>query len=129
MKVLTIREPYASLIANNIKKYEFRTWKTNYRGYILIHAGKSSDKEAIKKYDKYNLECKNGYIIAKARIVDCIKVTDEVRAQLKKENSFVYSSIINDKLWNGYAFKLDNIEKINPIYANGKLSLWDYDYK
>jgi len=30
------------------KKYEFRSWKINYRGEILIHAGKGIDKEAIK---------------------------------------------------------------------------------
>lgn len=129
MKVLTIKEPYASLIANNIKKYEFRTWKTNYRGDVLIHAGKSSDKEAIKKYDKYNLECKNGYIIVKAKIVDCIEVTDKLRKQLKEENSFVYSHIIENNSWSGYAFKLENIEKIEPISINGKLSFWNYDYR
>ena len=39
MKVLTIREPWASLIINGYKEYEFRSWKTNYRGKILIHAG------------------------------------------------------------------------------------------
>ena len=32
MKVLTIKQPYASLIAHDFKKYEFRTWKTKYRG-------------------------------------------------------------------------------------------------
>ena len=31
MKVLTIREPWASLIINGYKEYEFRNWKTNYR--------------------------------------------------------------------------------------------------
>ena len=35
MKVLTIREPWVSLIINGYKKYEFRSWKTNYRGKIL----------------------------------------------------------------------------------------------
>ncbi len=32
MKGLTIKEPWASLIVNGYKKYEFRSWKTNYRG-------------------------------------------------------------------------------------------------
>ena len=38
MKVLSIKEPYASLIVNGYKEYEFRSWKTKYRGKILIHA-------------------------------------------------------------------------------------------
>ena len=38
MKVITIKQPFASLIASGQKEYEFRTWKTSYRGDILIHA-------------------------------------------------------------------------------------------
>ena len=30
MKVLTVKQPYATLIAEGIKEYEFRTWKTKY---------------------------------------------------------------------------------------------------
>jgi len=37
-KVLSIRQPYASLICYGIKKAENRTWKTDYRGKLLIHA-------------------------------------------------------------------------------------------
>ncbi len=47
MKVLTIKQPYASLIAEGIKEYEFRTWKTNYRGEFLVHAGKGKNIEYI----------------------------------------------------------------------------------
>ena len=39
MKVLTIKQPWAELIINGHKCYEFRSWKTKYRGKILIHAG------------------------------------------------------------------------------------------
>ena len=41
MKVLTIKQPFASLIANGYKEYEFRTWKSSYRGELYIHAGNS----------------------------------------------------------------------------------------
>lgn len=49
MKTLTLKQPWASLIANGYKKYEFRTWKTNYRGPILIHAGKGIEKDALAR--------------------------------------------------------------------------------
>ena len=39
MKVLTVKEPWASLIAYGYKEYEFRSWKTNYRGKILMQKG------------------------------------------------------------------------------------------
>ena len=41
-KAITIRQPWAGLIAVGEKIYETRSWPTKYRGPIAIHAGKSS---------------------------------------------------------------------------------------
>ena len=48
MKVLTLKQPWATLVAEGIKKYEFRWWKTNYKGKILIHTGTGIDKKIRK---------------------------------------------------------------------------------
>ena len=127
MKVITIKQPWATLIAEGYKEYEFRTWRTKYRGEILIHAGKGIDKKAMEKFKHLKLEYPSGYIIAKATITDCVYVDDEMRKMLKLKNSLVYSNIIRHTEWNGYGFKLENVEKIEPIEVNGKLSLWDYN--
>lgn len=130
MKVITIKQPFATLIAEGLKEYEFRTWKTKFRGDILIHAGKGIDKKAMKRYEHLNLEYPSGQIIAKATITDCIYVDDNLKEQLQKKNPLVYYGILQkDSNWDGYGFKLENIKKIEPIEINGKLSLWDYDYK
>ena len=129
MKVITIKQPFASLIAAGIKEYEFRTWKTKYRGEILIHAGKGIDKKAMEKFKCYNLEYPSGCIIAKAKITDCVKIDEEARKILNTKNSLVYSSIVKHTEWEGYGFKLESVKIIKPIEINGKLSLWDYDYK
>lgn len=129
MKAITIKQPYASLIANGYKEYEFRTWKTKYRGEVLIHAGKSIDKKAMKKFEKLNLEYPIGCIIAKAKIADCIKVDDDFRKEVVPKNPEVYSGLVTKTHWEGYAFKIDSVEKIEPIETNGKLSFWEYDYK
>lgn len=129
MKVLTVKQPYASLIAEGIKEYEFRTWKTNYRGEFLVHAGKGRNKEYIEKFKELDLEYPAGYIIAKVMLEDCIEVTDEFREMLKIKNPILYSHVINDKTWEGYAFKLTNAEKIENIPAQGKLSFWKFEYK
>lgn len=128
MKVITIKQPYASLIAAGIKEYEFRTWKTKYRGDILIHSGKSVDKKAVEKFKSYNLEYPCGCIIAKAILTDCIQINDEAKLMLKEKNNLVYENVIKNTECNEYGFKLENVKKIDPIYINGKLSLWDYDY-
>ena len=49
MKVLTLKQPWASFVMQGDKKYEFRSWKTKYRGELLIHAGKGIDKEELRK--------------------------------------------------------------------------------
>lgn len=127
MKVITIKQPFATLIAKGYKEYEFRTWKTKYRGDILIHAGKGVDKKAMEKFKHLNLEYPSGCILAKASITDCLYIDDNARKMLKKKNEIVYSSIIKHTEWEGYGFKLENITELEPIPINGKLSLWDYE--
>lgn len=38
---ISVRQPWASAIACGAKRIETRSWKTDYRGPLLIHAGKS----------------------------------------------------------------------------------------
>lgn len=128
MKVITIKEPFATLIAEGYKEYEFRTWKTKYRGDILIHAGKGIDKKAMERFKHLNLTYSSGKIIAKAVLTDCIRIDSRVRTTLEDKNEHpVYSYVINHPDWNGYGFKLEKVEKINPIEIKGKLGLWNYD--
>lgn len=123
MKALTIKEPWASLIINNYKTYEFRSWKTNYRGKILIHAGLSLEKKESKNFEDYNLNYQCGNIIGEATITDCILVTKEFNKKLLDINNKVYKN--NHE--NLYAWKLENIVKYeNPIPIKGKLGLWNY---
>ena len=128
MKVITIKQPWATLIAEGLKEYEFRTWNTKYRGDILIHAGKSIDRKAMQRFKNYNLKYPTGCIIAKAKITDSVYVDDDFVNNVGAINPNVYKGIIEKGDWEGYGFKLEKIEKITPIYVNGKLGLWDYDY-
>jgi hypothetical protein len=40
MKVLSIQQPWASLIVHGLKRCELRSWSTNYRGRLAIHAAR-----------------------------------------------------------------------------------------
>lgn len=124
MKALTIKEPWASLIINGYKKYEFRSWKTNYRGKVLIHAG-NIEKEMLSRFKNYDLNCLKGVIIGEANITDCIKVDEEFNQELLNIDPIVYGK---NKHVSTYAFKLENIQKyINPIPYSGKLGFWNCD--
>jgi hypothetical protein len=86
MKALSIKQPWASLIAHGIKDIENRTWRTNFRGRIFIHA---SAKQAgsydellndIQKndfkvmYDNITLGKQHHFsaIIGEVDIIDCV---------------------------------------------------------
>lgn len=45
MRAISLWQPWATLIAIGAKKIETRSWGTDYRGPIAIHAAKKSDSE------------------------------------------------------------------------------------
>ena len=49
MKVLSVRQPWAYLIVAGYKDIENRTWYTNPRGPLLIHASKAVDPNDFPK--------------------------------------------------------------------------------
>lgn len=125
MKALTIKEPWASLIIEEYKKYEFRSWKTKYRGKILIHVGCSVEKDMMEKFKNYNIDIKPGYIIGEATLTDCILVDEEFNKELRNIDPIVYGRSNHAET---YAWKLENIVKYEePIPCKGKLGLWNYE--
>lgn len=63
IKVLTLQQPYAGLVAGGVKGYETRSWKTSYRGPLAIHAGWTVNKELREARHRIctALDCKNYY--------------------------------------------------------------------
>ena len=124
LKVLTLRQPWATLVAEGIKKYEFRSLKTNYRGKILIHAGIGIDKEDMKKYKNMNLKFPSRRIIAIVEIEDCLELDEQLNKKIIAEKNVAYGN----KIRTGYAWKLKNVKKINyGKDVNGQLGLWNID--
>ena len=125
MKALTIKQPWATLIMQGDKRFEFRSWQTKYRGDLLIHAGKGIDKEAMKRLEKY-LPAKLSYgkILGKVKLVDCIKMSPEFKELLLKENSDIYTK---SSFQENYGWQVSYVEVFeNPIDAKGHLSLWEF---
>ena len=123
MKVITLKQPWATLVAEGYKKYEFRAWKTKYRGEIYIHAGKGVDKKYMKRFDSLNLEYPSSKIIAKVTITDCIELDENTNNIINNESELIYGSKSNRE---GYAWKLDNVIKIDcDKTIKGKLGIWE----
>lgn len=136
MKALTILQPFAQLIYCGAKKIETRSWATNYRGPIAIHAGvedyKIEDKdveaaiEAVLYYQNNDAEVLHGHIIAIAELVDCIEITEEMIAEKEQtvpgRNEIVFGHWAPGR----FAWVLENVQKIEPVKIKGKQRLWNW---
>lgn len=127
MKVLSLIEPYATLI---MKKVETRSWKTNYRGILYIHASLTKmakkDKENKTLMTLVENEPLNyGMIICKCTLKDCVYMTNEYVLQIKKENPQEY--LCGDYKEGRYAWILEDIDPLKlPIKAKGHLGIWNF---
>ncbi len=131
MKVLSLKEPYASLIKKGIKTIETRSWKTNYRGRLYIHSSLTRMSKDIKNNQELmNLVDVNdlgfGHIICSCELVDCVLMTDEYIRDIKENDYNNY--ITGDYQVGRYGWVLKNIEVLDtPIEAKGKLGIWNME--
>ena len=138
MKALTLYEPWASLVALGAKKIETRSWPTNYRGPLAIHAGKTIRAEFMNLAWKepfysalkplhgnvggsrsihYNLGC----VIAIVQLVDCQEIRLD-NVPLGPERHF------GDYTRGRYMWILRDVERLEiPIPARGHQRLWEWD--
>lgn len=129
MKVISIQEPFASLVKEGVKKLETRSWRTNYRGEIYIHASKkkvSVKDDRTRRLVGYlnDSDFKYGYIIARAKLVNCIYMDKEF---LSDVNNNMIEKDCGHYEEGRYAWVLDDVEVLgNPICANGQLGIWNY---
>ena len=92
------------MIANGSKTIETRTWRTNYRGPLAIHASARPYKD---------MDLPTGGIIAVARLYDCrpMEAADEDAACIA--------------LYEGaYAWLLADVQPVALIPCKGMLGLW-----
>ena len=110
MKQLSIRQPYVHFILSGLKTYEFRSWKTDYRGPVLIHVSKKRDSGEhlpMRLRERIPLELPTGGFVG---VVDIVDVEDRGDT---------------GELHFRYAWKLKNPRRIKFIPALGSLGLRD----
>ena len=130
MKVLSIKEPWASLIAAKVKYIETRSWQTKYRGELYIHASqKKLTKHELNSYEAQisllKEPCfKYGSIIAKCRLSDCILMDETLIKKVKaNKNEYICGLYEPER----YAWLLEDVEILSePIVAKGQLGIWTY---
>ena len=104
MKAISIKQPWANLIASGQKTIETREWSTPYRGQILLVSSKIPKVEPA------------GFAVAVADLVDC-------RVMTKADEDAAQCSIYP----NAFAWILQNVRSIEPFPVKGKLGLYEVD--
>jgi activating signal cointegrator 1 len=119
MKALTIKQPWAELIASGDKRVENRNWRTHYRGDIAVHAG--IDRTLCRDLDQGYIDYMDfGAVIAIVEIVDCVQIDDP--AALEK-----YPWLEDDEYAEGpWCWILVDVRRLDePIKVKGALGLWE----
>lgn len=136
-KALSLYQPYAYAVAKGWKDWETRSFKTSYRGEILIHASKSQKSLHLLEQDPFNkyftksgAELWYGRIIGKVNLVDCITTEEWFDMTVKEKWN---SARLLDQIGFGnydkgrYAWKLENPVLFDyPVPAKGQLSVWNF---
>lgn len=129
MKTLSIKQPWAALIAHGIKDIENRGWYTTFRGKLLIHASAKPDERFIRndlaflRNEQYNVIDDNmrihilktmqySAIIGEVEVVGCIKDSNSIWAEPGQ-----------------YHWQLAHAKVYQQPIVNvkGSLSLWEFN--
>lgn len=121
MKALTIKQPWAELIACGDKRVENRGWKTNYRGPIAIHAGVNKAMVKLICFPESVDDFVYGAVIATADIIDCVLIGSPE----SKKHKWLATSVYAEGPW---CWILKNVKRLKkPAPAKGKLSFWEWN--
>jgi hypothetical protein len=100
MKCLSLKQPYADLLAFGEKTIELRKWNTKFRGEFLIHASKNIDIQACERLDIDIDKLTLGAIIGSAFLYDFKEYRNQEEFNKDKQKHF---SIVT-KYFDGYKY-------------------------
>ncbi len=114
MKALSVRQPWASLIASGAKTIELRSWRTHHRGPLVIVAGRAADDAELARFGLAGAP--RGVAVA---VVDVVGVrpasVDDAGAACA------------DVPAGAFAWCLANATALGHVAVKGRLCLFDID--
>ena len=126
MKCLSLKQPFADLLALGEKTIELRKWNTKFRGEFLVHASKNVDFDICERLDIETNKLSIGAIIGSAFLYDVKVYSKQEDFNRDKQKHF---SIIS-KYFDGYkyGFLIRNAKIFRkPIMYSGKLKFFEVD--
>lgn len=143
-RIITLWQPWATLIALGHKKYETRSWSTKYRGRLIIHAAKrpvvpdeiakiSDDSVGQLEYSYLkSIDYPLGGIVAACELTDCLAMVNTHSLTLL-ESSVAISSIkplekvVGDWQFGRFAWALKDVRPCETIPFKGGQGLRKID--
>ncbi len=133
MKALSLWQPWASLIAAGVKRFETRGWPTTYRGPLAIHASKTIVLDLTPDLaslcdQTFGTEWAEtlpaGRVIAVCDLVDCVSTTMAWQAEKISNIQFLCGYYAPGR----FAFELANVRALkSPVPLRGRQKLFNID--
>ena len=149
IRALTLHQPWASLVAWGVKRYETRPRPLSYRGPLAIHAAKAwspADEvvtvallQELAKLGALSAEtlrdvsgrAHRGCVVAVADLVSCERMVEgdspvgPLRDTIGVDSESEVERLCGDWRPGRYAYRLENVRRLDvPIPARGKQGLW-----
>lgn len=124
MKALTILQPYAEMIVRGEKRVENRTWATNYRGLLYVHAGKGRTLWDDQLYAKRYPNAAWGAVVAIATLEECVHIENVGRGEFGERFPWLGE---HDHTHGPWCWILENVTPIGPWPWRGAQGLFDID--
>lgn len=127
MKALSLREPWATLLLLGRKRIETRSWRTSYRGPLLLHASAAK----INKNDPHIQELlalvpgapmQYGHIVCRCTLAGCAPMDGPFLQEMERHP---LERLCGEYAPGRFAWLLEDVEPLErPVPAKGMLGLW-----
>ncbi len=123
-RAITLWQPWASLIALHLKRFETRSWAPTYRGPLLIHAGKGIDRAFTAELLNEGIldeELPQSAILCAVDLMECYRTDGLMLPADLPPNERRYGDYSPGR----WAWQLGNLRVLpEPVEAKGALGLW-----
>lgn len=132
MKALTLWQPWATAIAIGAKRFETRSWRTSYRGPILIHAAARAvdELEARELWNLAGLSWPPGYFFPRGAIVAAAQLVEvhPTESLLHRQPPLVGPAerVLGDFTVGRQAWELRDVRRLRePVPCRGGQGIWE----
>lgn len=120
-RALSIRQPWAWAVLHAGKTVENRSWPTEFRGLIYVHASRLDDLDSIEEFEKICRRLKipvpNVHTLPQRALVGTVEITSCLHIDdVPRSNRWAFGE---------FCFGLANPQPLaQPIPMSGRLGFW-----